>query len=343
MLNLMEGLYNMNQFDKSKIITVELKNVESIRSALKDYRVLLNNDEAVVQEVFDVEFRVKTQEGSRRLQVGDTKNQELLREAFKYGPDGDSEYLDSFDEIGEEDEVYLSEPILLAHAMEYDGLHEDVVATAMAIVAFSRRHNDTWKLWIDDMRVFGIETLYMLAKRYPEYTYLLGQFFIPYWDDEHAGEYSDYLFALLEERGWTTEMMKAYIWCDSRHMRIHMYIRDMYLEDNSRHGSLGDHLRATPEAYRLFKEMLKERLIAEPVLAYSYDVNPEEERPVLDFYKTLMPCDEDEVEEIINETFIEDSYEEEAVKVEKEIMSLIERPLIVFTAEQIKERREMEI
>ncbi len=334
----------MNQFDKSKIITVELKDVESIRSALKDYRVLLNNDEAVVQEVFDVEFRVKTQEGSRRLQVGDTKNQELLREAFKYGPDGGSEYLDSFDEIGEEDEVYLSEPILLAHAMEYDELHEEVVATATAIVDFSRSHNDTWQLWIDDMRVFGAETLYMLAKRYPEYTYLLGQFFISHWDDEHAGEYSDYLFALLEERGWTPELIKAYVWCDSWHMRIHMYIRDMCWEDSvSKHGSLRDHLRATPEAYRLFKEMLKERLIAEPVLAYSYDVNPEEEKPVLDFYKTLMPYDEYEMEGILEEIFIEDSYEGEAAKVEKEIMSLTERPLIIFTAEQIKERREMEI
>lgn len=333
----------MNQFDKSKIIVVELKDIESIRGALKEYKELLDTDRAVAGECFDVEFRAETPDGSRRLQVADTKNHELLREAFMYGPDGGEDYLGSYDDIGDEDEIYVSEPILLSHAMEYDELHEDVVATAMAIVAFSRRHNDTWKLWIDDMRVFGVEVLYMLAKSHPEYTYLLGQFLIPYWDDEHAGEYSDYLFALLEERGWTPELIKAYIWCDSRHMRIHMYIRDMYLEDNSRHGSLGDHLRKKSEDYILFREMLKERLIAEPVLAYSYDVDPEEERPVLDFYKTLMPYDEDEVEEILGEIFIEDSYEGEAAKMEKEIMSLMERPLIVFTAEQLKEQKEIGI
>ncbi len=334
----------MNQFDKSKIITVELKNINSIREALKDYRELLNTDQAVVGEAFDVEFRGKTSEGTRRLQIGDTENTELLKEAFKYGTDGGSGYLDSFKEIGEEDEVYLSEPILLAHAMEFGELHDDVVATARAIAGFSRRHNDTWKLWIDDMRIFGVEVLYMLAKKYPEYTYLLGQFFIPYWDDEHAGEYSDYLFSLLEERGWTPEMMKAYIWCDSRHMRIHMYIRDMYWEDSlSKHGSLGEHLKANPEDYSLFKEMLKERFIEEPVLAYSYDVDLKEEKPVLEFYGTLMLCDIDESEESAEEIFIDDTLENEAVRVEKEILRLTQKPLIVFTEEQIKEQKEMEI
>lgn len=334
----------MNQFDKSKIITVELKEINSIKKALKDYRELLKSDQAVVGEAFDVEFCAKTSEGIRRLQIGDTENTELLKEAFKYGTDGDPEYLNSFKEIGDDDEVYLSEPILLAHAMEFGELHDDVVDTARAIVDFSRRHNDTWKLWIDDMRIFGVEVLYMLAKKYPEYTYLLGQFFIPYWDNEHAGEYSDYLFSLLEERGWTPEMIKAYIWCDSRHMRIHMYIRDMYWEDSiSRHGSLGNHLKANPKDYNLFKEMLRERFIEEPVLAYSYDIDPNEEKPVLEFYGTLMPCDIDESEEIAGEIFIDDTFENEAANVEKEILSLTQKPLIIFTAEQIKEQREMEI
>ncbi|GAK86066.1 hypothetical protein JCM19238_3656 [Vibrio ponticus] len=59
------------------------------------------------------------------------------------------------------------------------------------------------------MRVFGIEAVYMLAKTDLQYAHLVGQFFVPYWDDEHATQYEEYLAAFLNEHGWHPEVIKA--------------------------------------------------------------------------------------------------------------------------------------
>ncbi len=51
----------------------------------------------------------------------------------------------------------------------------------LAIVRYARRHNDTNNMWLDDMRVFGAEAIYMLARSDIRYAYLVAQFYIPYW------------------------------------------------------------------------------------------------------------------------------------------------------------------
>ncbi|CAH2213230.1 protein of unknown function [Tepidibacter aestuarii] len=37
-------------------------------------------------------------------------------------------------------------------------------------------------MWVDDLCVFGIEALYLLALNFPEDAYLIGAYLIPYWD-----------------------------------------------------------------------------------------------------------------------------------------------------------------
>ncbi|WP_239685845.1 hypothetical protein [Photobacterium swingsii] len=170
----------MNQFDKNKIITLDIQDPKQIKAALIQYQTLLNTDQAFNNQEFDVEFTHSNSNEQRRLQPSDAgQNLGLLKSALDKGQEGGSHYYDH--EITDTTETYISEVIVFAAALQYPEIKSTIVDTAKAIVAYTRRMNDTSEMWIDDMRVFGVEALYMLASTDLQYTYLLGQFFIPYW------------------------------------------------------------------------------------------------------------------------------------------------------------------
>lgn len=328
----------MNQFDKHQIIPFYLGNETSIKEALVKYKELLDSNKAVVNQVFDVEFKIIENDTQRRIQVADTNNQKLVKNALNMGPDGGPSYYPNH--IGDTDEIYISEVLFFAIALEYPSLKEAVVTTAKAIVAHSRRFNDTWNLWIDDMRVFGIEALYMLARTDANYTYLLSQFLIPYWDDEHAVGYEEYLRDLFQKNGWNRPMIKAFIWCDNSYFRQAIV--------TSQEKSLGNYLKANPEEYTYFKRALQERFVEEPVLLPYGDDDPEETHPVLDIYFSLVVVAEEwaesieDNEEVLQEHFIEDTLENEAFDLEKKIKNTLQKPLSKINEEAQREKDEDE-
>ncbi len=61
---------------------------------------------------------------------------------------------------------------------------------------------------MDDMEVFGVEALYALSQKHPEYAYLFGAFIIPYWDTEHADYALSYPYALVDKFGLDDNMLK---------------------------------------------------------------------------------------------------------------------------------------
>ncbi|MGO3706927.1 MAG: hypothetical protein ACTJGD_03170 [Mesonia hippocampi] len=331
----------MNQFDKSKVISFELGNVESMKTALNAYRQLLDDNLAFTHGLFgmfDVEFQAKTGEGLRRLQVSDVADQELLKLALSFG----SEDTYFTDEITDQTEVYISEPIFFALALKHLELKAPIVETAKAMVALMRERNDTDAVWVDDMNIFGIEALFMVAYTYPEYAYLVGQYMIPYWDSEHLSGYEKFLYTLVEKYGWSRDMIKAYIWCDNKHFRIHMdTLVDQWNEDytallDTSLPSLLNHLKANPAEYEWFKQEILERFKQEPVLMYSREERIEEQNPVLDLYITLLASEdyydeeEEEYQQDLQTFFITDTLENEAMDLQEYVEVKVGSPLLRY-------------
>lgn len=320
----------MNQFDKTQIISFE-NTSESIKKALHTYQEILEKGEAFKMDVFNVEFKIKTETGLRRLQVSDTKNQELLKHAFR--KNFDDELDNSI--IEEDSEIYISEEIFFAIALEYPALMPTIVCTAQAILSCMRKLNNTDAVWVDDMRIFAVGSLYMLAKKEPQYSYLLAQFFIPNWDLEHATGYEYCLFELLKEHGWTEDLIKAFIWCDNAHFREHMSVSDEWPKPEETE-SLGLFLKANTQAYTDFKQAVINRFKQEPVLLFSPEESIEDQRPVLDIFRSLMPefsaenQDDEEVDDELQlqATFIYDSLENEAMDLQRQIEEQMETPLV---------------
>ncbi|OLQ84486.1 hypothetical protein BIY21_20055 [Vibrio ponticus] len=336
----------MNQFDKTQIITLDIHQPEQIESALIQYQALLKSGEAFNQHQFDVEFKQQDAQGVRRLQPSDAgDNLELLKSALHMGQEGGSHYYAH--EITDQREVYISEVILFAAALQYPELKATVVETAKAIVAYARRVNDTDDMWIDDMRVFGIEAVYMLAKTDLQYAYLVGQFFVPYWDDEHATQYEEYLAAFLNEHGWHPEVIKAFIWCDNPSFRLAMFMDDPYSNDTT-YQPLGEYLQQNPCQYASFKQLMVERFKAEPVLLVSYDESDDDEadlsgyKPVIWLYQTLFARshdhDEQEDDAFMQQPFMASTLEDEAYDLQCYIESHVSGDL-VKPAERALEKR----
>ncbi|NRB69279.1 MAG: hypothetical protein HRU48_18240 [Vibrio sp.] len=328
----------MSEFDKHQIITLDIHKPEKIESALHQYQALLKSGDAFNPHHFDVEFKQQDAHGVRRLQPSDAgENLKLLKAALNMGQEGGRHYYAH--EITDEREVYISEVILFAAALQYPQLKPSVVETAKSIVAYARRVNDTDDMWLDDMRVFGIEALYMLAKTDLQYAYLVGQFFVPYWDDEHATQYEEYLATLLNEHGWHPEVIKAFIWCDNSSFRLGMFMADPYSEETT-HQPLGEYLQQNPSQYDHFKQMVLERFIAEPVLLETYDGIYDDEpdeaewnsyKPVIWLYQTLFAgryaCDEQE-DSFMQQPFMASTLEDEAYDLQCYIESQVTTDLV---------------
>ncbi|OZS44578.1 hypothetical protein, partial [Photobacterium sanguinicancri] len=335
--------------DKNKIITLDIQDPQQIKAALIQYQTLLNTDQAFNNQQFDVEFKHHNSNEKRRLQPSDAgQNLRLLKSALDKGQEGGSHYYDH--EITDTTETYISEVIVFAAALQYPEIKDTIVDTAKAIVAYTRRMNDTSEMWIDDMRVFGVEALYMLASSDLQYTYLLGQFFIPYWDDEHATQYESYLASLLTKHGWQPTLIKAFIWCDNPTFRIGMFKDDPY-SDAVTYQPLGEYLKENPDQYDSFKQMVIERFQAKPVLLSSIDTTEEEDEdfshhhPVLWLYQSLFShsdfYDEDEtLDAFVQQAFMASTLEDEAYDLEAHIRSQVTDTLVKASENALKERAE---
>lgn len=347
-IQLMNNKKLMNQFDKNQIIAFDVNSKESIKEALKEYARILNAGKAFVNSVFDVEFRATTATSPRRLQLTDVKDTTLLQEALNMGPEGG--YFSG--EIEDESNVYMSEPLFFALALQEEDLLDEVVTTVKAMVAEIRRLNNTDSIWLDEMRLFGFESIYMLAATHPKYAYLLGQAFIPYWDLEHAVGYEKYLYRLVIKFGWTRDLIKAYIWCDNRYFRYYMVFPNEEYDENwniveyDYSHDLKVYFEENNAEYDWFKEAVLERFKEEPVLLYAYSNRAEEAHPILDLFDTLIEDNsgdyrEEMEEELLESPFIYGTFGSEAYGLEEYVIKHVDGPLTKYD-ERSQERIELQ-
>jgi hypothetical protein len=337
----------MNQFDKNQIITLDIQDPISIKQALEAYQELLNTDKVNQQQNFDVEFKQFNENESRRLQPEDSgKHFDLLKDALNKGQEGGSHYYDR--PILEDTETYISEVIVFAAALQFAEIRCTVVDTAHAIVAYCRRQNDTDEMWLDDMRVFGIEALYMLAKVDLQYAYLIGQYFVPNWDDEHACGYQDYLSALLQEYGWHKEIIKAFIWCDNEAFRRGMFMTDLY-HNMTCYQPLGEYLATNPVMYEQFTALVIQRFQSEPVLLQHLDTDSEDDvdltgyQPVVSLYQSLFPhvgfYDDETLDSFMEQPFLDSTLEDKAYDLQIAVQKQVSGPLVKAAESALASRK----
>ncbi|MFG1489835.1 hypothetical protein ABMA58_11350, partial [Oceanospirillum sp. HFRX-1_2] len=291
----------MKQFDKDIRVAVNPSDAISLSAALNQYQTLLQSEDAFQKGItrqFNIEFE---HIDGRRLQVSDAgAKKELLSKAFRL-----IRHEGLPDRIDADSEIYISEPLLFAAALNLTEQHpalkeelkEELIATAEVIVAYARKRNDSSDFWVDDMYAFGLEALYMLALEYPETLPLFTSFVIPYWDYEHLNSLDGTVLPFLENEGWSDNLLRAYLWCDNPMFRSRF---DFNGQDEDDYESLAEHLRHNPERYSRFKVLLKERLLERPLLAYHDGSSLEELHPVLTFYQSLdfnWPVDVDRYDE----------------------------------------------
>lgn len=318
----------MNQFDKHILIPLTPTSPDSIRDALVRYQELLHSGEAFRQEfglMFNVEFVAETANGHRRLQPDDAGElRPLLVFALTVAREGMHQV------VGADDEVYISEPILFARALTYPELKPELLRTAEAMVAFARRRNDSADFWVDDMYVFGLEALFMLAIEHEETAWLLASFFIPYWDTEHERAHAELMPIQVQAGGWTRNLIKAYLYCDNTEVR-----RTFNHPDNT--PDLADHLQQHPEEYDWFCSQLVERLRQQPLLTHPGEDPKGEAFPVLTFFHTLRarwpvdadPYDEDDwIDEVNQLPFLDTTLEGAALAVFDAISQQASSPLM---------------
>lgn len=326
---------------QNHVIEFTLDDTESIREGMRRYGELLRQDLVNRDNEMDVLFAFRDNGELKALQ-GIHGEIAYLKELEKISMEGYTGREQTFEDVS-------SEGIFFSHALQYDELLEDVVDTAQELVNYARRHNDTWMMWADEMGVFGLDALYLLAKKYPEYTYLIGGFIIPYWDDEHADYAFRYLQELYRERGFTDDLMKAFCYCDSDQGRTSM-LGISYDYRSEDYFDLGRYFKENPSKYDLFKEMLTERYEVQDFIQYSE--NDHTDRPVQRVYGAIMISSSPDVDlyddgdaytQALEGFFIEDSYDNESFELQERIEKLLGYPLAIKQEEDDEDIYEDEI
>lgn len=334
----------MDDFEKSQIIHFDRHDTGSIRQALQQYQQLLDDEQAFSDDEFhrclDVAFMDTSGGEPVLLKPNEVHYGDLVVDAVSLTPDGPF----TMEELCSRDDYYLSEPILFALALEHDDLKGDVRNTAQAIVNHARRYNDTNDMWLDDMRVFGAEALYVMARLDSADAFYLAQFFIPYWDDEHCIGYENMLFSLTKHYGWCDDMIKAFVWCDSEAFRFGFYGCSWEFS-KAQYLPLGEYLKANPDIYPRFQQLIRERFAAQPMLAQHDDEDDlEKANPVLWIYRTLFPefanPDEADEEALLGQHFIHDTLENEAMDWQSAVHGDLYRPLMTISENARREQEE---
>ncbi|MCK8044459.1 hypothetical protein MSG37_06150 [Shewanella sp. 1CM18E] len=330
----------MDTFSQLQVIEFNRHSPASIEQALQSYQAQLEAHQA-----FDRGGRLNlmfmdNSNGTREhLQLDMLQDQQLVMAALSLNPDGG--HLSSY-VVSNERLLYLSETLLFALAIEHESLYPQLRKTAQAIVNHARFENDTSKMWLDDTRVFGAEPLYMMAAKDANDAVYLAQFFIPYWDDEHAVGYGDMMLGLLRKHGWCEAMINAFIWCDNHSFRFAFYGSD-WEQPAPRYQPLGDYLKANPDKYPRFIELVKQRFHAQPALVYSQHDSLEEQKPILNLYLTLIAecCgqDSEEMDSELAEHFINDSLENEAINLQNQLKQELNGKLNCYAGSIAQQRK----
>jgi len=328
--------FTMTQFFKKNKITFEVNTPDSIKTGLQQYGQLIRSGAAFSEEMSSYCNIYFEKASGEAMTLSDLNDRSLATELYgiKIGYQ-----MEKLKETTHLDDFILSETQFFILACQHPELKEETIDAAMAIVEYARKCNDSSDMWASDMEVFGLEVLYVIARCYPEYAYLLGAYIIPYWDTEHADYAMNYLPILVRKNGVTRDMLKAFCYCDNSEARSMMfsdaalYMEGEILTTDTPPCTVVEYFRNNPKEYAYFKQALKERFAEQDYLQYSDDSRDYTDRPVEAFYRSMLVderCfDEDDDDlEPLEQHFVLDNADNEAADLHNDIEAFLGRPIV---------------
>jgi len=297
-------------------ITVDLNNKISLKeSIIKFKHKIINNDLGLINSEYNNFFLKEINGKTQKISEEDIKNTEILKEAFSISE------IESIENAQKYYYACFSEAVVYSHLLEYPDLKQDAVDLALEIVNISKISEDTSDLWVDDCLVFGIDLLFILANKYPEYTYLISQYITRYWDTEHAPYAIDYLPSLLSKWSYNRDILKALAHCDNFELAVSIeynQILDYFDKDDFNEFPLHDYFKNNKDEFTYFKnEYLKLAKANQILCETSKGVHYAEV-----FIKRISPDLSEE--QWINNIFVEDTYENEVAIFASDIDNVID-------------------
>ena len=148
---------------------------------------------------------------------------------------------------------------LIHKALKF-GLEEEVLDFARKILDFCIEVNDSDVLWYDDCNVYGIDILATIALNNPKHIYLISEYIVPYWDEEHASYVFEYLRYFHNKHSFSKDMLKAFAYCHSLEnlTNVFLYVDNTYVQVVS--GKLFEHFKENTDDYDYYKSQFFEYL-----------------------------------------------------------------------------------
>ncbi|UTM56076.1 hypothetical protein L4174_009440 [Photobacterium sp. CCB-ST2H9] len=163
------------------------------------------------------------------------------------------------------DDAYLrfSHMVVFQHALEQEDLKPLIVAFCEELVEFSLRVNASNELFFSSSMLFGIYLLVLLAEKYPEYAYLIGEYY-PEDSDFNQIMYhgADYMAYLFYQHGYSNLVLDAYASCHFDGM--FGCIMTHYMESENFVPDLLNCFLADESRYQYYKEALIQSLKRRP-------------------------------------------------------------------------------
>lgn len=149
-------------------------------------------------------------------------NQDQFKAIFMISPDHELKS-DAVEPLSDEllervsnDAVYLrfSHMVVFQHALEHEELKPLIVTFCEELVEFSLRVNSSNELFFSSEMLFGIYLLILVAEKYPEYAYLIGEYY-PEDSDYNQIMYhgADYMAYLFQQHGYSDLYLDALANC----------------------------------------------------------------------------------------------------------------------------------
>lgn len=138
--------------------------------------------------------------------------------------------------INNPDYLRLSQIVVFQHALQYDELKPLLVTFCQELVAFSIRVNSSNELFFSSDMLFGLYLIILVAEKYPEYAYLIGEYY-PQNSDYNQIMYhgADYMAYLFHQHGYSNLFLDAQASCRFQDINScihsHFYDADDFIPD----------------------------------------------------------------------------------------------------------------
>jgi hypothetical protein len=325
----------LEEFDTKYPIVYTPGDVESMRDALGKYTDLVISGEAFEDDYCVAHFV----HSCDKLPLSYFKKHPELMKIIR----SEHYYSSSMREEEMEDvqSMMTGETLFFICAMMHPELELDVKKACEGIVKYARSKNDSSRMWLTCEYPFGIEPLYITARTYPKYGYLLASFLVPYWDDEHMPEALFELASWTSKVGITEDSIKAFCYCDNSRARENVLGYDTWdgggEEPVESDFDLVTYFRENNDAYEAFIDQLADRYEETPFLqTYEDDEREYIEKPivslVLDMLYVHHPYDVwdddfDRDEYFLNH-FVKGSAEQDIDYIKRRIEEKLKRPIV---------------